>query len=64
MEPRGAHGEAVLVCDRCEGTDDVTPTRDPWGVRVGYQCGNCDSGQEGLNWNDAMELAHPIREGY
>lgn len=68
VEYLGAFGEGrllpVLVCDRCEGTEDVTPILDPWGEHHGgYQCGNCDSGQEGMSWHDAMELAHPLREG-
>jgi hypothetical protein len=53
-----------LVCDVCDGTEDVSPQLDPWGCHHGgYMCGNCESGQEGMSWHDAMELAHPLVEG-
>ena len=65
--PYGAFGEAkllpVIACAWCDDTWDVEPIYDPWGVFQEYVCGDCLSGQEGMNWNDAMELAHPLRDG-
>lgn len=53
----------VIYCSRCDGTEDVSPNYDPWGRFIGYSCGSCDSSQEELSWHDAMERAHPLRDG-